>query len=190
MLDRAYRLSSCWSYFSEECDFLKAVFSRLKYPQHLVNTTERCFVASKAEGPQPIPSPRDSPTVRIVLPFNDQASADLVHKQLKDLSQKIDTVIQPTFVGNKIQQELKIQERKSPIVNQNCVVLKFQCDLCDASYFGFTLRHYTSAWSSINTNLLLLASIFLTNTVMSLKTLKDIFCTNKFDCLVLRNVAN
>ena len=24
MLDRAYRLSSCWSYFSEECDRLKA----------------------------------------------------------------------------------------------------------------------------------------------------------------------
>ena len=74
--------------------------------------------------------------MRIVLPFKDQASADLVHKQLKDLSQKIDTLIQPIFVGNKIQQELKI-----PIVNQNCVVYKFQCDLCDASYVGFTLRH-------------------------------------------------
>ena len=89
MLDRAYRLSSCWSYFSEECDRLKAVFTRLKCPQHLINTTVRYFVASKAEGPQPIPAPGDSPTVRIVLPFKDQASEDLVHKQLKDLSQKI-----------------------------------------------------------------------------------------------------
>jgi len=32
MLDRAYRLSSCWSYFSDECDRLKSTFSRLKYP--------------------------------------------------------------------------------------------------------------------------------------------------------------
>ena len=85
MLDRAYRLSSCWSYFSDECDRLKAVFTRLKYPQDLINTTVRYFVASKAEGPQPIAAPRDSSTVRIVLPFKDQASADLVHEQLKDL---------------------------------------------------------------------------------------------------------
>ena len=32
MLDRAFRLSSNWSYFSEECDRLKMVFSRLDYP--------------------------------------------------------------------------------------------------------------------------------------------------------------
>lgn len=30
----------------------------------------------------------------------------LSHKQLKDLSQMIDTLIQPIFVSNKIQQEL------------------------------------------------------------------------------------
>ena len=58
MFDRAYidRLA-CWSYFSEECDRLKALFTRLKYPQHLINTTVRCFVASqKAEGPEQMPA--------------------------------------------------------------------------------------------------------------------------------------
>ena len=34
-----------------------------------------------------------------------------------------------------------MQEKKSPIVNQQCAVNKFQCDLCDASYVGYTLRH-------------------------------------------------
>ena len=87
-----------------------------------MNTAVRYFGASKAEGRQQLPAPRDSPTVRIVLPFKDQASADLVHKQFKDISQKIDTVIQPIFVTNKIQQELKIQEKKPPIVYQHCVV--------------------------------------------------------------------
>ena len=189
MLDRAYRLSSCWSYFSEECDRLKAVFIRLKYPQQLINTTVRSFVASKAEGAQPIPAPRDSPTVRIVLPFKDQASADLVHKQLKDLSQKIDTVIQPIFVGNKIQQELKIKERKPSIVNQNCVVYKYQCDLCDASYVGFTLRHlhqrvvehkYQS--SSIGKHLLNEHRNVPKDLDRNFSVLKK--CMNKFDCLV------
>ena len=31
--------------------------------------------------------------------------------------------------------------KQPPIVNQQCVVCKFQCDLCDASYVGYTLRH-------------------------------------------------
>jgi len=31
--DRAYRLSSCWSHFSEVCDRLRVIFSRVKYPQ-------------------------------------------------------------------------------------------------------------------------------------------------------------
>ena len=64
-----------------------------------------------------------------------------MRKQLKDLSQKTHTAIQPVFASNKIEQEHKVQEKKPPIVNQQCVVYKFQCDLSDASYVGYTLRH-------------------------------------------------
>ena len=46
MLDRAYRLSSSWSYFTEECERLKSVFSKLKYPKHLVDSTVKTFVSS------------------------------------------------------------------------------------------------------------------------------------------------
>ena len=48
MLERAFRLSSNWSYFSEECDRLKMVFSRLDYPDKLVNSTITRFIADKA----------------------------------------------------------------------------------------------------------------------------------------------
>ena len=37
MLDPALRLFSKWFYFSEECDRLTIVFSRLDYPDKLVN---------------------------------------------------------------------------------------------------------------------------------------------------------
>ena len=70
----------------------------------------------------------------MVLPFKDQISADIVKKQLKDLSLKVHTTIQPVFVSRKIEQEL-------PIVNQQCVVYGFQCDLCDAGYVGYTRGH-------------------------------------------------
>ena len=100
---------------------LKALFDRLKYPLNLINTTVRSFVASKVEDLS-TPAPKESPTVRIVMPFKDQDSADFVSKQLKDLIQKTHKVIQPIFVSNKIQHVLRVQENKPPVVNQECVV--------------------------------------------------------------------
>ena len=47
MLDRAYRISSNWSYFSQECDRLETVFLKLKYPRHLFNLAVKQFVDSK-----------------------------------------------------------------------------------------------------------------------------------------------
>ena len=36
---------------------------------------------------------------------------------------------------------IKVAEAKPPLMNQQCVVYKFRCDLCDADYFGCTRRH-------------------------------------------------
>ena len=69
MLDRAFRLSSNWHYFSEKCDRLKLLFSRLKYPDKLVNSSISRFVAAKGSD-QPVSSPtvRDrSDPIRVVL---------------------------------------------------------------------------------------------------------------------------
>ena len=63
MLDRAFRLSSNWSYFSEECDRLKMVFSRLDYPDSLVNSTITRFIGDKAS---------DQPTPRLRAATNGQ----------------------------------------------------------------------------------------------------------------------
>ena len=134
MLDQAHRLSSSWTHFSDECDRLKTVFSRLKYPKHLVNSTIRSFVDSKVcDQQQPLsPSQETDDTIRVVLPFKDQISADIVKKELKDQSLK---------VSRKIEQELNVKETKPPIVNQQCVVYGFQCDLCEAGYVGCTRGH-------------------------------------------------
>ena len=85
MLDRAPRLSSSWTHFSDEFDRLKTVFSRLKYPKHLVNPTIKSFVHSKVCDQQRPLSPlqETDDTIRVVLPFKDQIPADIVKKQLK-----------------------------------------------------------------------------------------------------------
>jgi len=92
MLDRAFRLSSNWSYFSDECDRLKMVFSRLSYPDRLINSTISCFIAVKASDqlvPELPAGNNEVKAVPVVLPFKDQSSADIVRAKLKDLSQKI-----------------------------------------------------------------------------------------------------
>ena len=127
MLDRAHRLSSSWAHFSDECDRSKTVFSRLKHPKHLVNSTISSFVDSKVcDQQQPLsPSQETDDTIPVVLPFKDQISVDIVKKQLKDLSLKVHTTIQPVFVSRKTEQELNVKETKPPIVNQQCVVNGF-----------------------------------------------------------------
>ena len=119
------------------------MFSRLKYPDNLVNSTISRFVATKASD-QPVSAPavsERSDPIRVVLPFRHQVSADVVRAQLKDLSQKIQATVQPVFVTQKIGRDLKLREAKLPIVNQQCLVYKFECDLCDAGYVSFTRRH-------------------------------------------------
>ena len=50
-------------------------------------------------------------------------------------------------ISRKIDQELNVKEAKPSIVNEQCVVYKYQCDLCDAGYiimliFGATSLKY------------------------------------------------
>ena len=51
------------------------------------------------------------------------------------------TTVQPVFVSRKIGQDLKVREMKPQIVNQQRVVYRFQFDLCDAGYVGYTRGH-------------------------------------------------
>jgi len=116
---------------------------------------------------QPVPSLIDtyqSDPVRVVLPFKDQVSADILRGQLKDLSETICTTIQPVFVSHKIEQGIKLREARPPIVNQQCLVYKFKCDLCDAGYVGFTCSHLNQRVDEhkYNTPPLQSASIFAT----------------------------
>ena len=78
---------------------------------------------------------------RVVLPFKDQISADIVKEELKDLRLKVNTTIQPVFASRKIEQELNVKEAKPPIVNEQCVVYNFHSDLCDVGYVGYTRSH-------------------------------------------------
>ncbi|PFX30066.1 hypothetical protein AWC38_SpisGene5143 [Stylophora pistillata] len=144
MLNRAFRLSSTWESFKSECDHLKMMFTNLKYPDHLINSTISHFVTpvrSENPGVQAQLSVNENAVHRVVLPFKDQKSADAVKRQLSDLSNKIDHTLHPVFKSRKICEDLRVREPKPPIVSQQCVVYNYKCDLCDAEYVGYTSRH-------------------------------------------------
>ena len=124
MLDRAYRLSSSWSYFTEECDRLKSVFSKLKYPKHLVDSTVKTFLISRVTDQSLLQSKSTTEnTIRVVIPFKDQVSANIVKTQLKDLSVKLQVNVQPVFMSRKIAHEFPTNEPKPQLIDQQCVVL-------------------------------------------------------------------
>ena len=128
---------------------------------------------------------------RVVIPFKDQDSAYIVKMQLKDLTIKLQTTIQPIFVSQKIGQDLKECEAKPQLVNQQCVVYHFKCNLCDTgSCVGYTHRHlyahvdgHKSTSSSVckhydNNH----AGAVPEDLLSCFKVLKK--CMNKFHCLV------
>ena len=128
---------------------------------------------------------------RVVIPLKDQYSANIVKTQLKDLSIKLQTTIQPVFVSPKIGQDLKECEIKPQLVNQQCVVYQFKCNLCDTgSYVNYTRGHlyarvdgHKSTSSSVrkhydNDH----AGAVPEDLLSCFKFLKK--CLNKFDCLV------
>jgi hypothetical protein len=143
MLNRAFRLSSSWKLFTEECERLKKTFVRLRYPISLLDNIITKYTAQKRESDDHPAEERNinENVVRVMLPFKDQKSADSVRRQLRNLSKTIGRQIQPVYTSRKIAADFPAAETKPPLVNQQCVVYLFKCDLCDADYVGYTCRH-------------------------------------------------
>ena len=90
-------------------------------------------------------------------------------------------------MSKKLEQDLKPKEIKPSIVNRQCVVYKFACDLCDADYVGYTARHLHQRitehkYSSIGKHLLEAHGDKNLLNEGQFGVLKK--CHGKFDCLV------
>ena len=122
MLDRAFKLSSNWSLFHEECIRLKTLFLQLAYPEHLIQSMISNFITSKQTPAPPHEPTPDLQSVRIVLPFKEQKSADSTRKQLKDIGNLLNIDLCPVFISRKVGEDLKHQEIKPALINKQSVV--------------------------------------------------------------------
>ena len=123
--------------FVDGCRHLKSMFHHLGYPSSLVNfIIDKCDYSSTLDA-----KTKSDETLRVSIPFKDQVSANMVKRQMRDLSSKIGIDVQPIYTSKKLEQDLNLKKKKPRIVNQHSVVNCFQCELCDSNYVGYTTRH-------------------------------------------------
>ena len=93
----------------------------LGYPSSLVNgTIDKCDYRSTLDA-----KTKPDETLRVSIPFKDQVSANMVKRQMRDLSSKIGIDVQPIYTSKKLEQDLKLKEIEPRIVNQHSVVYCF-----------------------------------------------------------------
>ena len=145
MIHQAYQLPSTPTAFSAACNKLRSTFLNLDYPINLINLAINKFLRNIDNIEAAKNTRGGSSTIMVPLPFKDQPSANSVKKQIQVLSANIGVQIKPVFQTKKIGQVLAPKEKKPPIMRglqmHQCVVYKFECDLCDADYVGYTARH-------------------------------------------------
>ena len=107
----------------------------------------------------------------------------------ENLELKTDVCLQAVFVSPKLAQQLKYQEPKPEIINQQRVVYEFLCPFCTESYVGYTTKHLHERCSQ-HRNLNSSIGKHLRNNHGTIpKDLSPFFtvikkCKSKFDCLV------
>ena len=86
----------------------------------------------------------NSTTVKIVqtaLPLKDQKAVTTAIRQLYAFGSKINISFEPVFLSKKLEDKLKITEKRPSIVHQQRVVYQFKSSFCDEKYISFTRRH-------------------------------------------------
>ena len=100
MLNPASRLSSSWEYFVKECERLNKVFVHLQYPFGLVDSVISHVVSKQYEQVNGATTNQQQNVVSIILPFENQKSANLA------------IALRPVLTSRKIRDDVKMQEEK------------------------------------------------------------------------------
>ena len=150
---------------------------KLKYPEKLIDSA-----INRLQHPtDPVQTPANNP-VRIMLPFKDQKSADVVRRRLGDLGTKINQQLPPMFTSKKIADHLKVTEEKPPLINQQSVVYEFTCDLCNTNYIGYSCRHLHLQHSVIRKHFRDLHDLTPNNLIKNFKVTRKF--RGKLECLI------
>ena len=153
MVNRTYRLSSTKEGFAKECNKLRTMFSKLRYPKTLVDSTINKFSQEPDKEIHTVPSV--DPSVYIVLPFKDQRTADRVRKDIYSLGAKIDVNVKRVFTSRKLSQTPRADlgggcrgcapRRLTPAMTWGFLIQLVFCKKKTIWFIGVELEQETSA---------------------------------------------
>ena len=136
-------LSSTKELFEAERRKLKSMFFKLKYPKDLVDFIVSAIFKSRLSG-EPSSPVQYTNNHQYASSYHSrtQSQQTCYEKQLDSLGNKIGMSLQPVYLNAKLRDVLSVKEPKpTVVVNQQGVVYRFKCLLCDSEYIGFTTRH-------------------------------------------------
>ena len=108
----------------------------------------------RSENPEvQVQSTNENTVHRVVLPFEDQKSADTVRKQLSDLSNKINHTLQSVFKSHKICEDLKMCEPKPPIITFTCKTIYLNLSHFTCIFYVLSKCYSLFTFSSLKTTL-------------------------------------
>ena len=117
----------------------RTTFLNLDYSVNLINSSINEFLHNIDNISAP---DEDDGTSNIVvpIPFKDQNQLTQSKEKCKIWAKKLECKSCPSFSLRRSAKSFP-RKKKPPIVNNQCVVYKFQCDLCDIDYVEYTTRH-------------------------------------------------
>ena len=141
MLHRAYTISSNWSLFDKEVDFLKRTFAANGYPTHMFNSLVEKFLSKKFE-PEPKPVVGEDGVQKIFcLPYIGQPSIEFSNKVRKLFKSRYLMDIKIVYTSFKVRNYFSLKCR-TPLPLVANVIYKFQCSRdANLAYVGKTKRH-------------------------------------------------
>ena len=146
MLHRCYMLCSNYESMHVQFEIVKGIFKQNGYPHYIIDACIMRFL-NKIFDPsiqdKNVINDNNSKSIQIVLPYLGQFSlnvkrrlTDLLGKNLENCKLKL------IFSSPKKLSNILNFKDRIPIGLSSCVIYKFTCGCCHASYVGKTKRHF------------------------------------------------
>ena len=138
---RCFRICSNWTLFHNELQQLKEIFRKNEYPESFVDNCFRKFLDNAYQTKQKLPT-AEKKTLTLVLPY-----LGVVSLQTRT---KLQQALKGVLNCCKLRVIFKTQYKLSSVFRfKDCVpkeltsgvIYKFQCGLCNETYYGETVRH-------------------------------------------------
>ena len=143
LLFRLYSICSDWSLVNKEIEHLHSVMKRNAYPDSLINTVTRRFLARLfAEESQRKVSTVEKKTFQLYLPFLGKITSKTEKSIARTLRQYLPSCkVRITTTATVRLRSLFSFKDKIPRYLSSGVVYRFTCGCCKATYIGKTKRH-------------------------------------------------